>query len=149
MISPSEGVELPAGLESKSSEPGEASQTPGRLSLDTIAGREWVLEEWDRDEAAPGAPPVTLSYDGGRFVGNGGCNRYFAPATPGSSPGDVSVGAVGATRMFCPDPASTIEARFFKQLAAVRKFGFPSGKLALTYEVEGKPGVMLFKERKR
>jgi len=136
--------ELGRAMEGSRLKQSKASQEPDRLSLNAIEGAEWVLEKWDHDEDAPDTPRVTLSYEGGRFVGNGGCNRYFAPVTPGHSPGDISVGAVGATRMFCPDPASAIEARFLKQLAAVKKFEIGEGKLALGFEVGGKPGVMIF-----
>jgi heat shock protein HslJ len=139
--------ELGRSQEGNRSMQSTASQKPDRRSLKAIESVEWVLEKWDHEEDAPDTPRITLSYDGGRFVGNGGCNRYFAPVTPGSSPGDIAVGAVGATRMFCPDPTSAIEARFLKQLAAVKKFEVVQGKLALGFEVEGKPGVMLFAER--
>jgi heat shock protein HslJ len=46
--------------------------------------------------------------------------------------------------MACPEPAMAVEARFLQQLAGVNKFGFMIGQLALSYEIDGNHGVMLF-----
>jgi heat shock protein HslJ len=125
-----------------------SSQASEPLSLELLSGTEWVLRKWDVDEAAPAQPEVTLQYEGGRFVGNAGCNRYFAPATSQGEPGDLTVGPAGATRMACPEPAMSIEVRFLKQLAKANKFGFRSGQLALTYAKDEGAGIMLFEGRK-
>lgn len=119
----------------------------GRLGLDTLEGTEWVLRRWSWEEAAPADPEVTLRIEEGRFAGSNGCNRYFAQATAGDAPGDVALGQAGATKMFCPDPAGAVEKRFMSQLAGVTKYGFMMGRLALTYEVNGAHGTMLFDPR--
>ncbi len=119
----------------------------GRLSLSTIAGTEWVLRSWAWDEPAPLEPEVTLVFEDRRLAGNAGCNRYFAAAEAGASPGDVSVGPAGSTRRACPDPIMGVEDRFFRQLGGVRKFGFVTTQLALTYESDGAMGTMLFDRR--
>ncbi len=64
-----------------------APTNTGRLSIETIAGAEWVLKSWAWDEAAPATPEVTLKLDGARLVGSAGCNNYFAPVKPGDVPG--------------------------------------------------------------
>jgi len=120
------------------------STKSGRLSLETIAGTEWVLRNWSWDEPAPPAPEVTLAVQGGRFVGSAGCNRYFAAATPGTAPGDVSVGPAGATRMMCPEAAMQVEDRFLEQLSSTVKYGFVFGRLALTYKIADGVSTMLF-----
>ncbi len=120
---------------------------PQRLGLETLAGAEWVLRWWSWTEPAPLAPEVTLRFVDGRFAGTSGCNRYFAAATPGQSPGDVAVGAAGATRMACPEPVSAVETRFLAQLQGVKKFNFVATQLALTYEKDGAFDVMLFSGR--
>src|SRR5262245_2037653 len=58
----------------------EPEQMPaqGAVSLATIAGTEWVLQEWGKDESVPAKPEVTLLFTEGRFTGHSGCNRYFA-----------------------------------------------------------------------
>ena len=62
----------------------------GRLSLATLAGSVWVLRSWDITDPTGSEPVVTLVYDAGRFVGTGGCNRYFAGVKPGDMPGENS-----------------------------------------------------------
>ena len=117
----------------------------GRLSLATLAGTEWILRAWDVAEPAEAEPAVTLSYDAGRFAGTSGCNRYVAVAEDGAGPGEVKVGRVSGTRMACPAPRSSAEARFLEQLAGARTFGFRAGRLAISYtRGDGSGGTMLF-----
>jgi heat shock protein HslJ len=120
------------------------STKSGRLSLETIAGTEWVLHNWSWNEPAPPSPEVTLAYQDGQVVGSAGCNRYFATATPGEAPGDASFGPVGATRMACPEAAMQVEDRFLQQLQATVKYGFVLGQLALTYKTGDVVATMLF-----
>jgi heat shock protein HslJ len=127
--------------------PADPSGPTGRLSLETIAGSDWVLRFWEWNVPAPVEPEVTLRLNEARLVGTNGCNNYFTAATAGEAPGDLSLGPIGATRMACPGAASAVESRFMQQLQGVKKFGFMLGHLALTYEVEGRHGVMLFASR--
>lgn len=120
----------------------------GRLSLDVLAGSEWVLKAWAWDEAAPAVPEVTLTLDGARLAGSAGCNNYFAPVKAGGTPGDIQVGPAGSTRMMCPDAEMAVEQRFFAQLAGVSQMRFLAGQLALSYVKPDKAlGVMLFERR--
>jgi heat shock protein HslJ len=117
----------------------------GRLSLATLAGTVWILRAWDIAVPAESEPVVTLSYDAGRFTGTGGCSRYFAVAEGGAMPGEVKVGPLAATRMACPEPQSSIEARFLEQLGRARTFGFMSGRLTISHaRADGSRGTMLF-----
>ena len=120
----------------------------GRLSLDTLAGTEWVLKSWAWDEPAPAAPEVTLKLDGTRLVGSAGCNTYFAQVKAGDAPGDLTIGPAGATRKMCPEPAMSVETRFLQQLNGVTRLRFVAGQLALPYAKPDKTfGVMLFDRR--
>ena len=120
----------------------------GRLSLDVLAGSEWVLKAWAWDEAAPAVPEVTLKLDGARLAGSAGCNNYFAPVKAGGTPGDIQVGPAGSTRMMCPDAEMAVEQRFFAQLAGMSQMRFLAGQLALSYVKPDKAlGVMLFERR--
>ena len=47
---------------------------------------------------------ATLSFDGYRVSGSGGCNRIFGPAQV--EDGRLIVGRLASTRMACPDGAS-------------------------------------------
>jgi len=125
----------------------QTASQPGRLTLETIAGTEWVLRAWNMNDPTPAKPEVTLALKDGKFAGGAGCNRYFAAAKPGEMPGDVTVGPAGATRMMCPPQQMAVEDRFLKQLAGVRRFGFMVGQLALSYDTGGVPGLMLFDAR--
>ena len=123
------------------------TDTPGRMSLKTLEGQEWVLRSWDVKEPAPSKPAVTLTYVGGKFVGMGGCNRYFASVSERVSAGDITVGPVGSTQMACPEGQMKIEGRFFGNLGRVTKFGFLLGQLALTSQSESGIQTMLFEKR--
>lgn len=117
----------------------------GRLSLVTLAGTVWILRAWDIAAPAGLEPVVTLSYDAGRFTGTGGCNRYFAVVEGGAMAGEVKVGPLAATRMACPEPQSSVEARFLEQLGGARTVGFMLGRLAISYtRGDGSRGTMLF-----
>jgi len=120
----------------------------GRLSLDALAGTEWVLTSWAWDEPAPAAPDVTLTLDGTRVVGSAGCNNYFAQVTPGDSPGGIKIGPAGSTRKMCPEAEMAVEKRFLEQLAGVTQIRFVAGQLALPYARNDQTsGVMLFDRR--
>ena len=88
---------------------------------------------------------MTLSYDAGRFTGTGGCNRYFAVVEGGALPGAVKMGPLAGTRMACPEPQPSVEARFLEQLSGARTFGFMLGRLAISYmRGDASRGTMLF-----
>lgn len=117
------------------------------VTLATIAGTEWVLREWRKDESAPAKPEVTLLFTEGRFTGHSGCNRYFASVKEEHGAGQVSVGPVGGTRMACPEPVMAVEARFLEQLGRVKQVGFLGTRLALSYEQDENWNTMLFEKR--
>jgi len=119
--------------------------TAGRLSLATLSGSTWVLRAWDVGEPAPVQPVVTLAHTAGAFTGRSGCNRYAAGVKPAGMPGEVSVGLVAATQMACPQAESAVESRFLEQLQSARRFGFRSGRLAIsTGGAEGPGKTLLF-----
>lgn len=147
MCCPGELAMLAWTLKNDKLEPMEAIGVPVRLSLEAIVGPEWVLRWWDREEKAPEEPPVTLSCSEGRLAGKSGCNNWFTAPVMGEKPGDLTIGPTGGTMMMCPDDVMDIERRFLGQLEGVKKYGFMAGMLALSYELDGKQGVMLFEER--
>jgi heat shock protein HslJ len=121
-----------------------SKKKPGRFTPDSIGRGEWTLKSWDVGEQVPMGARVTLAYQDGRFIGTGGCNRYFAPVKVGDAPGSIVVGPIGATRKSCPAAESGIEATFLERLAQVKKYGFWLTHLALTYETGGVWKTMLF-----
>ena len=115
-----------------------------RFSLDVLAGTTWKLRAWAFNEPAAVEPTITLTYADGRFAGSAGCNRYFASVEDGCSPGEITVGPSGSTRMICPEATMTVEQRFLNQLQGVKKVTFLAGRLALSYESGGNWGSMCF-----
>ena len=116
----------------------------GRLTPDAMAGADWVLRAWTAAEPAAAEPAVTLGFEGGRFAGYAGCNRYTAAVAAGDQPGDIAVGPVAGTRMMCPEPVMATETRFLRSLGGAGKFTFVAGQLALTTEQDGTGSVMFF-----
>jgi heat shock protein HslJ len=148
MCCPGELADLGWTLAGGKLNPVATAGVTGRLSLDTLAGTEWVLLAWDLEDPSPAEPEVTLAYKDARLAGTSGCNRYTAAAKSGASPGDLTIGPAAGTRMACPEPQSAVETRFLKQLGGAKKFGFLLGRLALSYEKEGGAGgTMLFEGR--
>jgi heat shock protein HslJ len=122
---------------------------PERLSLATLAGAEWVLTSWAWNEPVPEGIEITFAVSGDQVAGHAACNRYFAAATAGESPGDVTLGPAGATKMACPEPQMAAESRYLARLATVRKYSFVAGQLALSWNEGDKAGTMLFASRAR
>jgi heat shock protein HslJ len=125
---------------------GEA-KIAGTLSLDDIAGQEWVLRHLKWNESVPVQPEVTLVFDGERLTGKSACNRYFAIVTAGDMPGDLAVSQIGGTRMACPGEVMDHESNYLEALGNVARYGFLVGKLVLTWRKDGVTNTMLFVPR--
>ena len=116
----------------------------GKLSIEKLAGDEWVLANLERNEPLPAGPRVTLVFTGGRISGSSSCNRYFASVSEGDMPGDLTVTRVGSTRMACPPADMELENSYLSALESVTKYGFYLGKLALSWQQDGHVRTMLF-----
>lgn len=127
-----------------------AVEITGTLSLADLGGTEWVLRQLARDEPAPPEPEITLVFEGDRIAGTSGCNRYFAGIEEDSDlSGQISVGAIGSTRMACEDDVMALESRFLERLEAVSRYDFVAVKLALTWQTEESTDTMLFAPQQR
>jgi heat shock protein HslJ len=125
-----------------------APRITGTLSLADLAGTGWVLSRLRSDAPPMAQPEITLVFDGDRISGRSACNRYFARVTQGGKrPGDLRVSQIGTTRMACPEEIMARETRYLEALAAVTRFGFVAGKLALTWQADGATRTMLFNPR--
>jgi len=128
---------------------GQLAEAPpvaaGRLSPQSFAGTEWVLERWNEDEAAPGDPRVSLRLEDGRLAGSSGCNNYVSQVKAGHLPGALALGPVAGTKKTCAGAAMETEDRFLRQLGGVKSFRFVLGRLGLEYELAGNSGTMLFR----
>ena len=104
---------------------------PQRFSIATLAGSEWELYRWSADQLAENSA-VSLAFVDNGITGFSGCNRYNASMSDGESPGAVSVGPTGGTRMACPEEQMAVEARYLQALSSVTKVSFLQGQLILT-----------------
>ncbi len=126
---------------------GVASEITGTLSLADLAGVEWVLTHFGREDPAPPEPAITLVFEGERIAGSSGCNRYFSGVEAGKAPGELKIGPVGSTRMACPEDQMALEDRYLKGLGRVVRFAFVTGRLVLTWSEDDATGSMLFAPR--
>lgn len=125
-----------------------STEDMGRQSIADVAGVEWVLLHFNRDDEVPDDVEVTLIFDGDQIGGSSGCNRYSSSVTEGAPPGALTVNVpIAATMMACPPPADEIERRYLEALQNVRQFSFLIGKLALTWRNDDQFGVMVFAPR--
>jgi len=81
------------------------------------------------DGAAPPSPEApSITFEGERVSGFAGCNRFFA-AIESDPSADGYFSGIGSTRMACPDPAMSLEARFLQRLGQTRSVRVVDGAL--------------------
>ena len=102
-----------------------ANSDPATLGI----GQPWRLTAL-AGESIQTSPEITLQFSReGRLSGNGGCNRYFGIFNV-SPHGELTIGQIGATKMFCPDNME-LETRYLKSLAGVTGFSVVADQLKL------------------
>jgi heat shock protein HslJ len=116
----------------------------GRLSLATLAGTEWVLTHFNRNEPILQDAEVTLAFADDKVSGKSACNRYSAGVEQGEAPGDLKIGLSMGTRMACPEELMDLEYKYLDALSQVTGFSFLAGKLVLNWEKEGNWSAMTF-----
>jgi heat shock protein HslJ len=95
--------------------PGTAS-TPAAFNL---SGSDWQLEDLGGVAADHGK--ATLSFpEPGKIAGNGSCNRFFASSEINGDA--IKLGAMGSTRMACPEPVMAQESKYLEALQAAERF---------------------------
>jgi heat shock protein HslJ len=104
------------------------------LPLAADAASLWKVVSVD-GQAVPGA---TIEMTPGKISGNGGCNRYTAPAK--FIRGMAEIGPVAATKTVCDTFES--EQAFFSALERTRRFSVEGSGMTLLDE-DGKPLILL------
>jgi heat shock protein HslJ len=97
-----------------------------------LAGSEWQPVELGGQPVPPQpeAPEQFIRFEGdGKVAGNAGCNRFFG--SYGTAGDALQLGAMGATRMACPDPVMMWEDRFLKSLQAATRYRREGTELTL------------------
>ncbi len=120
------------------------AEPQGRLSLADLSG-EWRLTHLGPDEKPGEGIDIMLMFDGERFSGSSGCNRYSGAVAAGDAPGALSVDQpIASTRMACPGPQMAAEQRFLHALASVNSFSFLAGRLVLNWSEADAGGSLRF-----
>ena len=120
----------------------------GRLSLETLAGTEWALVAWDRDEPAARHPRGVAAARRRPLRGE----RRVQPLLHGRPAGRNARGGHGRPGRHDADGVRRGRGRggiaIPAALGGLRRMRFVGGRLGLTYEAgDGKPGAMLFERR--
>jgi heat shock protein HslJ len=104
-----------------------------------LSGTSWIVISID-DGSGRLAPLIegttlTFAFDGEQVNGSAGCNSYFGPASLG---GDVTLGPLASTMMFCSEPVGIMEQerRFLDLLEGVDSFHAVDERLELMQEGE-------------
>lgn len=79
---------------------------------------------------APLNAQITISFDGNKFAGTSGVNRYFGTFEQNGNA--IKFSTAGLTMMMGPEDLMQAEQKYLKDLSEVDKVSVENGKLALT-----------------
>ena len=97
---------------------------------DALWGTSWLLKDI-AGASVPEKPGVTLEFpERGKIAGSGSCNRFFGTAEV-SAGGSIAFGALGSTKMACPEPVSAREAKYFNALQKAERFSVEGSTLLI------------------
>ena len=110
---------------------GGATKAADEPVAPALAGTTWRAETiTGRPVVENSAATITFEPDG-RVHGSSGCNRYFGASTIDGE--RVSFGAMGATRMACPEPLMDQETRFFEALGSAESWTIDDQEMLLLH----------------
>ena len=91
---------------------------------------EWTLKTMNGKDYSSFNPPATLTFsqDESRVSGHAGCNRFFGGYV--LTDDNLSVGQLGATKMFCEDKME-LEDNYLKALEHVKRYRIKGNSLQL------------------
>ena len=121
------------------------ASTKNAATLSSLSG-EWNIIEINGSAVVP-APNQEFPFIGfdtktGQVYGNSGCNRLMGSFDVNAKPGQIDLGALGSTRMMCPD--MTLEQNVLEALNKVAGYETVGEDVALN-DAEGKPVILLQK----
>lgn len=112
-----------------------------------LAGTSWIVTGMNDGSQAVVSPlldtEITAAFGAdGQVSGSAGCNRYFASFSVDGN--TIKIGAPGATKMFCGEPAGLMEqeSRFLKALESASSYRVSGGTLTL-FAADGSTAVAL------
>lgn len=119
----------------------------GKLYPAAMNGSVWKLKSWTAKSPIPQEANITITFEGGGFIGDDGCNQYRAPVEEGDRHGTFSVGLIATTRRACEKPLMQVERQFLERLAASNSMSFSPEHLNLGYKVKEDDGFMEFEQQ--
>jgi len=100
-----------------------------------LEGKTWALESYgdpDDPTSVIADTSVTAQFAAGQVNGSAGCNNYFGSYEVGQE--SIAFGPVGATRMWCEEPAGRMDQEFayLEALGKAERYEVKDGKLTIT-----------------
>ena len=118
------------GSSSALTAPTAAAALDGTATASSLPGVTWRLVEINGQGALAGAPVTALFASPDRVSGSGGCNRYTGTAVADN--GQLAVGALAATRMYCAEAGvSAQEDAYFSALGKSTAYRVVGAELRL------------------
>jgi putative lipoprotein len=93
-----------------------------------LMGTTWRLDSLAGEAVLPGVQ-ATLVIQEGKASGRGSCNSFFGPVTIDGE--KISFGALGSTRMACPEAVSSQEAKYLEALRGAERFTLEGSTLSI------------------
>ena len=117
------------------------------LSLSSMNG-EWNIIEINGSAVVPGQgqqlPFIGFDTTTGKVYGYSGCNRIIGSVDVNAKPGTIDLGALGSTRMACPD--MTLEQNVLGALAQVKGYKKMGKENMALCNASNRPVVILAKK---
>jgi heat shock protein HslJ len=103
----------------------------------SLSNSEWLLEDLSGNGVVEHARATLAFPEPGKVAGNGSCNRFFGTA---EIHGDaIKFGAMGSTRMACPEAIMNQEAKYLEELQAGERFEWKDPYLLIYCKGTEKP----------
>lgn len=106
----------------------------------------WRLERWERKGSLvplASQTEISLNFEGDRVNGFGGCNRFGGSFNIVDD--QLSFGALDATQRGCDPVVMSQESQFLSALQSAHRIDRDtSGRLTLSYRLNGEEGVLYF-----
>lgn len=133
-----------SGAPSPLAAPSAPSSLDGAAAASSLLGATWRLVEVNGQKALAGVSVTAMFAAPNSLSGSGGCNRYFGTAVTDN--GKLTVGALGATRMYCAeDGVSAQEDAYFQALGKATTYRLVGAELRL-YPAQGEATLVFERE---
>ena len=131
-------IVLPFAFAACGGDDGGSGSDAGTQDPAALEGESWILTQMltvgGQTEIVDVG--VSASFDGTTISGNSGCNSYHASYE--ASGNEISFGPIAGTKMACPEPENSTEARYLQLLDGIATFEV-SGRSMSMNDQDGTP----------